>query len=484
MFFLIARQARSKDAAARKRAAEKLGAGGRSRDREGGALPRHVSLLLELVKDADFGVRAAAYDALGRVADVRALGTMAAGLRDIDKAGETAATAVRDAAARAFQGIGTEAAPTLVQLARDKNTRTREAAVAALGGIGGQEAERALVAALQDARSSVRQLAVQSLARSAAPGSIGALTPALEHRDPATRRSAIDALADTKGAEAAGALSRLTRDGDRSVREAAVRGLIRHGSSDAIDGLITVFEGQDRDLRQLAAAGLKGLDWRPSTPAQRALRAILLGDYLAAAAEGEPAVEPLAAALIGDKSPAVRKAVTEALGRTARPVAVRPLLGALQDHDAAVRQAASDALVQVGAAAAAPVACAVHEAARAAAADVVLRIGASAAAPLLDVLEQGEPFTNDAAPVRRVADDEEAERAERAAHLLVRLLGQSARAFDAQVLGRAAHARDVVRVREILPASRRDSVTTVVETVVECGELRHRASAELERRKA
>jgi HEAT repeat protein len=482
MFFLIARQARSHDAAARKRAAEKLGAGGRSGNREGG-LPRRVTLLLDLVKDADFGVRAAAYDALGRVADARALDMMAAGLKDIDKAGEAAATAVRDAAARAFQAMGPEAAAALVGLARDKNTRTREAAVAALGGIGGADAERSLVAALQDPRSSVRQIAVQSLARSAAPGSIGALAPALEHRDPATRRSAIEALADIKAAEAAGALSRLTRDGDRGVREAAVRGLIRHGSSEAIEGLFAVFEGQDRDLRQLAAAGLKGLDWQPSTPGQRALRAILLGDYEAAAAEGEPAVDPLAA-LLGDKSPAVRTAVSEALGRTARPSAIRPLLAALQDHDAGVCQAASDALVQVGAASAAPLACAVHEAARAAATDVVLRIGAPAAAPLLDLLEQGEPFVNDATEVRRVADDEEAERAERAAHLLVRLLGQAGRAFDAQVLGRAARARDVVRVREILPASRRDSVTTVVETVVDCEELRHRAAAELERRRA
>jgi len=482
MFFLIARQARSKDAGARKRAAEKLGAGGRSADRSG-PIPRQVALLLDLVKDADGSVRAAAYESLGRVADARALDAMTAGLKEVEKLGEPAATAVRDAAAKAFQGIGTEAMPALLQLAKGRNTKAREAAVAALGGMGGADAERTLVAALQDGRSSVRQLAVRALARSAAAGSIGSLSAALEHRDPATRRSAIDAVADMKDAEAARALEHLTRDTDRGVREAAVHALARQASTEAIDALLAVFEGHDRELRQLAAAALKDLQWQPATPAQRALRAILSGEYQAAAAEGEAAVEPLAA-LLTDKSPAVRKAVVEALGRTSRPAAVKPLLLSLQDNDAAVRQAASDALVQIGAAAVGPLACAVHETARAAAPDIVLRIGAPAASPLLDLLEQGELLATERADVRRVAGDEEAERADRAAHLLNRLLGQSARAFDAQSLGRVARLRDIVRVREIMPASRRESMTTVVETVVDVKELRGRAAAEIERRKA
>jgi HEAT repeat protein len=481
MFFLVARQARSSDAGTRRRAAEKLGAGGRSAD-GGGQMPRHVALLLDLVKDADGGVRTAAYDALGRVADARALGAMAAGLKDIDKLGEPAATGVRNAAARAFQALGTEATAALVELAKDRNTRAREAAVAALGGIGGADAERALVTALQDGRSSVRQLAVQALARSAAAGSIGSLSAALDHRDPATRRSAIDALADMKGADAGRALARLTRDGDRGVREAVVHALARQGSAEAIDALRAVCGGQDRELRQLAASLLKDLRWEPATPEQRALRAIVGGNYQAAAVEGEAAVEPLTASL-ADRSPAVRRAVAEALGRTSHAAAVRPLLLSLQDNDPAVRQAAAGALVQIGAAATAPLACAVHEAVRAVAPDIVSRIGAPAASPLLDLLEQGESIANEGANLRRVADQEDAERADRAAHLLNRLLGQSARVLDPHALGRAARLRDIVRVREIMPASRRESVTTVVETVVDCKEMRGRAAAELERRR-
>ena len=52
------------------------------------------------------------------------------------------------------------------------------------------------------------------------------------------------------------------------------------------------------------------------------------------------------------------------------------------------------------------------------------------------------------------------------------------------MLGRAARLRDIVRVREVMPASRRESVTTVVETIVDCKEMRARAAAELERRRA
>jgi len=193
-------------------------------------------------------------------------------------------------------------------------------------------------------------------------------------------------------------------------------------------------------------------------------------------------VEPLTASL-SDRSPAVRRAVAEALGRTSHEAAVKPLLVALQDNDPAVRQAAAEALAQIGAAATSPLACAVHEVVRAAAPDIVLHIGAPAASPLLDLLEQGESIAHEGATLRRVADQEGAERADRAAHLLNRLLGQAARVLDPPALGRAARLRDIVRVREIMPASRRESVTTVVEMVVDCKELRGRAAAELERRR-
>lgn len=480
MFFWTARQARSADAGVRKHAAARLGAGGRGRST--GPAPRHVVLLLELARDPDGTVRAAAFDALGRVADGRVVEEMSAGLKDLEKLGEPAATWVRDAAARAYQAIGQEAVLALVKLSKEKSQKAREAAVTALGAIGGADAERTLVAALQDSRSSVRQLAIRALARTAATGSIGSLAAALEHRDPATRRSAIDAMTDVHGGEAARALARLTRDSDSGVREAAVRALAKNGSPEAIDALLVVFEGPDRALRQLATAALKDLEWQQTTPAQRALGAILHGDYAAAAAEGEAAIEPLGACLT-DKSPGVRSAVAAALGLTSHPSAVRPLLVSLQESDPTVRQAAGDALVRIGAPAAAPLACAVHETVRAAAPDIVARIGGPAAAPLLDLLEQGDPFASDGVEVRRVADEQEGEQAERAAHLLGRLLGHAARDVDRQALGRAARLRDIVRVREIMPASRRDSVTTVVDTVVDCKDLRGRAAAELERRK-
>jgi HEAT repeat protein len=427
-----------------------------------------AQLLLDLIKDAHPEVRAAAYDSLGRIADGTCAGPMTSALEDTDSLGEQGGAFVREAASQALQHIGAGAIPALLRLAKNKNPRLRETAIAALAGIGGADAEPALVAALQDARSSVRQLAIQWLASNAA-SPVQALAAALAHRDAATRRGAVDALSEVTGPDVTGALARATRD-------------TRQRTPEAIAALVGVFEGQDRGLRQLAAAGLKGVDWHPATPDQRALRAILAGDYLAAGAEGRPAVEPLAA-LLTDKSAAVRKAASEGLGATRDESAIKPLVSALQDHDPGVRRAAADALVAVGPASIGPLVSAVHELARAAAPDVVLAMGPPAVMPLLDVLDRGEPYTHDGAVTRRVEDDEEAERAERASQLLNRLLGHAAHDIEAGALARAAHLRDVVRVREVMPASKRESTTTVVETVVDCKDLRARADAERERRK-
>ena len=130
----------------------------------------------------------------------------------------------------------------------------------------------------------------------------------------------------------------------------------------------------------------------------------------------------------------------------------------------------------------APLVAAVHESARAVAGDIVLRIGAPAAAPLLDLLEEGEPYERDGVRMRRLAGEAQAEQAGRAAQMLARLLGQAAAAVQPEVLRRAAHLLDLVTVREVLPASRRDTMTTAVDVVVDCNGVRGRATAELERR--
>ena len=403
---------------------------------------------------------------------------MAVGLKEIEKLGEPAATSVRDSAVRVFEGIGADALPALLQAAKDKSPRAREVAVAALGGIGGPEAERTIVAALQDGRSSVRQVAIQTLARSGVAGPVGSLSAALTHRDPATRRSAIDAMTGMTGSDSVHALARLTADPDRSVREAAVRALARQGSADAVDALLAVFEGADRELRPLAAAALKNLDWQPATARQRALGAIIGGDYQAASAEGEAAIDGLAA-LMTDKSAAVRKAVAQALGETRAPGAVRPLLAAVQDGDAAVRQAAAAALARIGAPAVAPLVAAVHETARAVAGDVVLRIGAPAARPFSTCSRRAsrqERAASGCAAGRRGAG-----RTSRAGSADARAPArhQAAAAVQPEVLRRAAHLLDLVTVREVLPASRRDTMTTAVDVVVDCNGVRGRATAEL-----
>jgi hypothetical protein len=127
--------------------------------------------------------------------------------------------------------------------------------------------------------------------------------------------------------------------------------------------------------------------------------------------------------------------------------------------------------------------CAVHDVVRAVAPDIVGRIGAPAALPLVLRLEQGEPYAHDGGESVRLDDETQTECAKQAAHLLARLLGHSAHAVPADLLRRVTHLRNLVRVQEIAPVNRREMPSVVVETVVDVADLRHRASAELERRK-
>jgi len=63
---------------------------------------------------------------------------------------------------------------------------------------------------------------------------------------------------------------------------------------------------------------------------------------------GEPAVEPLVAAL-QDEDPVVRRIAAEVLGNLGDPRAVAPLAAASQDENSDVRRAAARALRQIGA---------------------------------------------------------------------------------------------------------------------------------------
>ena len=339
-------QTKSGDPETRKRAAAKLGAGG----------SRHsAGALVAMLTDDDWSVRVAAAEALGSIGSLEATGALVSAARAADQLPETAAAALRAAIVRSLQRFGSGAVPLLVAASSDKHQKTREVAVEALGGIGTAETLPTLKAALGDDRSAVRQAAARGLGRSKALEAVEALVTAVGHRDAATRRTIVEALGASGGdSRAALALGAAIADTNRTVREAAVRALGANRSRPAIEALLGAYQGPDRDLRELAAETLRELEWQPQDPRERAVSAILRGDFAGAAALGRPAVEPLVAALTA-RDVATRRLVAGALGLTRDARAARALAGALRDHDDTVRSAASQALAQLGAPAAVPV---------------------------------------------------------------------------------------------------------------------------------
>ena len=112
--------------------------------------------------------------------------------------------------------------------APDATVRTR--AAAALGRMGGMNAEAPLTAALSDQAAEVRVQAVGALGRIAGARAIPALQGLLlRDPDPGVRRAAARTLGMLRGAAATSALAAAAADPDASVRQEVSRALRRHG---------------------------------------------------------------------------------------------------------------------------------------------------------------------------------------------------------------------------------------------------------------
>jgi HEAT repeat protein len=172
-----------------------------------------------LVDDDDPAVRATALGALGRIGaltapDVaRALADPDAGVRrraceeaaalpdvDLRSALDDAEPSVVEAAAWALGERGSEGAGAvgpLVRIAAEhEDPLCREAAVAALGAIGDDDALPAVLAAASGDRPAVRRRAVVALAAFDGPDVDAALRAALQDRDWQVRQAAEDLLAE------------------------------------------------------------------------------------------------------------------------------------------------------------------------------------------------------------------------------------------------------------------------------------------------
>jgi HEAT repeat protein len=247
----------------------------------------------------------------------------------------------------ALQGV---AVPPLLRLLDSEDKEARRWAAHALGLTRDPRAVTPLVKHLSDSRSGARKAAAQALG---AIGDLRALDPLIQvlaNRDPETRRAAAGALGALGSDRAVAPLCGIAEDPNEPVQLAVVEALAKIGGLRAAAGLRAIIDSGRKNVREAATAALGSLRLAPANAEERAAAAVLMGDFQAAAGEGEAAAGALVAVL-SSKDARRRQQAAEALGLLRSPRVVETLQRALNDYDAAVREAALQALIRTGPAA-------------------------------------------------------------------------------------------------------------------------------------
>ncbi len=321
--------------------------------------------------------REKAAERLGSHGGTRAVKPLIAALRDEE-------FTVQLAAAHALAELGDVAVEPLTAALGDHNDDVRQAAVRGLGELGGARAVGPLTAALGDPDSRVRRWAVEALGEIGDARAAEALVTALRDKDRDARQAAVEAPGQPEGGSQRGQAASAGRYGDEAVRlgpavaaplVAALGDEDQHVSEyaaiavrmlgDAATAPLIAALGPPRvatgtvvfrspgSLRRSpkAADALHALGAAAVQPLITALRGGGEGGAKAAALlgklGGERAVEPLIAAL-ADEAACVREAAARALGKIGDARAVEPLIAARRDKDRDVRQAAVEALGEIG----------------------------------------------------------------------------------------------------------------------------------------
>ncbi len=227
------------------------------------------------------------------------------------------------------------------------------AAADALGKIGGVEAVGALTHSLRSGNAQLRAASVQALGRLGAAETTGLICGMLTDKQWEVRLEAAAALGKFKNSEALDPLAKALEDQDADVREAAAIALGKIRDRRSIPPLVLALKDEVTSVRRIAAASLSRIDpdWitLPETKtaaeklkvavqdADAAVRyfvaqfLINLGELPADALAGFAPDEQMA-------SPAEKR----------KRMAAGMFVGLLQDADRDIRQAAAEALGQLG----------------------------------------------------------------------------------------------------------------------------------------
>jgi HEAT repeat protein len=243
---------------------------------------------------------------------------------------------VRTGAAQALGELAeTRALKPLIAMLKDRQDYVINAAAQALGGIGDARAVKPLNAVLKTKLSpnqnNLRRTVVEALGKAGNARAVEPLMNVLKDSDEGVRRRAAEALgkigARLEDGElrlrAVEALIALLKDGDKEVRERAVEALGKIGDDRAVEPLIAALTDGDKVVRKDAAEALDRAGWKPVSDEHKVWYWIARQDWDQCAALGEPAVQLLVTA-IQEWTGNVRKGAAEALGRMGwKPVSDR-----------------------------------------------------------------------------------------------------------------------------------------------------------------
>jgi HEAT repeat protein len=140
------------------------------------------------------------------------------------------------------------------------------------------------------------------------------------------------ALGQIGDARAVEPLIAALEDGKEHLRKAAAWALCQIGDARAVEPLIAALNDRDPGVRETAAAALHARAWSPDRGESGAAYWAATGEWDKCIQIGAPAVEPLIAAL-EDGNKNAREAAAEALGQIGDARAVLPLVTAIEDED-------------------------------------------------------------------------------------------------------------------------------------------------------
>ncbi|CAN92819.1 unknown protein [Sorangium cellulosum So ce56] len=329
--------------------------------------------LLELTRllDADPPVASAAADALGqlsRSADPRVLaalrdgdsarrllllplvrGTAAAG--DVERCLADPDAEVRAAACDALARIAEPgSARALFQVLDDPSPRVVHAATTAIQGLGGPEVEALALAAARDGAPAARRTALRILGHLAPPSALPVFLDSLGDPDARAREQAIHGLASLAAPAALDALVAIAADPAARIRAVAMRALGQSRRDPrVIDALLAGLGDGDAWVRYYACQSLGKLGWEAAAGVIAERLRDESGQVRVAAIEalsgikGDLALAALEqAARDGDTD--MRRSALIGLGIAGREASLPTLLDALSSPDVATRLVAVSAI--------------------------------------------------------------------------------------------------------------------------------------------